>query len=1399
MTTSLMLVVKATVILVAALGVDNLLRRRNVLLCTAMWNAVLLALLVLPIAALALPAVPVPILRSTPTTTAAPAERAVPEELQGTSLQVDQLVTNAANAGPVREMASAFSLDRMRSRFTVGIAIAVVYAAGVMIGLIRLAAALAATARLRVTGMVVACADWQERLTKWQARLRCSVVELRQSTHVQVPLVIGCFRPAILLPQRMVAELKTRSRDAVIVHELAHVLRSDFGWQLVLRILQAVLWFHPLIWLAERRIHFVRERACDDFTIHALGSNREYANTLLAIASRLVGRPTFGLGLAVTRTPQIAARIEAIATSHGNPSCLLSARGRLAAFCACLLLAGVLGSVAIVRAQQPVGKSLTKLPQPRASPAPADQQPAKDNRPGDKTTLVRRMRVSVLTPDDEPLAGAKVFANVTLVDPVRINNREYTCDAAGQAILELPAEPIDMLRLWADSEDRVGWHAHWWRKYQPDGHLIPDEYSFRLEKGTVIGGLIRNEAGEPVVGAKVEAMRNEPLASDFKVRTFRGLYLAEIDSRHDTRRTTDADGRWTLNNVPAGDDVEVLLKVSHPEYVGDQEWGELQKRQGVTTKSLRERTGTIVMRRAAKAAVLQPPATEALAAVASAGEAKRAAGVGILGADDQPQESVGGAGVVTGDVVLVDAGTPVAGATVLLRAGRLQKATTDEMGRFRFSDIPQGHYQIWAFKEPLASPKRQLVGEESAPNANPRFSAVRLLISPGKQINVTVTSSATGQPLAGAKVELGYPDRRMKLTANDGTAALPGLLPEHYTMTIRAAGHARALREIDLQGSADTTSLAMALAPGGALHGTVTGENQQPLSEANIVFRSSESLVGYYGESPYADAQGRFRNLHLPLNTPITVSASLKDYLSQQREVTLTTPNQELELNFQLQRRPVGGSVAGVVTGADGQPIAGALVANFGNNPDDRRETKTDPLGRFSLHDLVKNFAGHELIVRAPGFVSARQRVEPAVGENPTAVAIKLERGHSIRVRVQNIEGQPVPGAYIDVNGGGYLGQTGESLRTDVRGEFTSNSLPLGSTFRVHCAGYTPIDKKTLALDGEQTVVLTLEPAGVIRGRVTDAATATPIQQFRVRIGFSQDARPGDARGSYRSEMGNPGLTFQAPGGEFAINELTSRMPFKVIVEAEGYEQLTLPRVVAEPEATVAAVNAALKKREPINPAELSGQVVDHKGIPVGGVQLRLIASASPSVGDNDNRFNWALIDSGQMGEKDYVEQYLSAVTGDDGKFVLKELLPGKFLQLAYWGPSAPKGRTLALAKTKPGDSQSVTIRLPEPAAIRGTFDGEALANASGMSLTLQGQPFHRYELVLADGKSDFAFENLPPGKYWLSVVGQPQRHADNPQMFSYRPIASRQLTVEAGKTLEVRFTKDDQVQGANR
>ena len=51
-------------------------------------------------------------------------------------------------------------------------------------------------------------------------------------------------------------------------------------------------------------------------------------------------------------------------------------------------------------------------------------------------------------------------------------------------------------------------------------------------------------------------------------------------------RVTDAQGRWSLNNVPAGDGIKVSLRVHHDDYISDKYWGGLQNEQEVTLKKI---------------------------------------------------------------------------------------------------------------------------------------------------------------------------------------------------------------------------------------------------------------------------------------------------------------------------------------------------------------------------------------------------------------------------------------------------------------------------------------------------------------------------------------------------------------------------------------------------------------------------------------------------------------------------------------------------------------------------------------------------------------------------------------------------------------------------------------------
>lgn len=205
----------------------------------------------------------------------------------------------------------------------------------------------------------------------------------------------------------------------------------------------------------------------------------------------------------------------------------------------------------------------------------------------------RTMRLRVVGPDDKPLAGAKIFANVSDNDTgrTRIRNTHLVADAAGAATLELPAK-LHLMRLWASRDGHVGMFAQWWPEHQVDGHLVPDEFTFRLEKGTTIGGIIRDIDGKPIEGADVQVQLKKAGDEQLGVRLCYDRWLSEDDETQRRKpRTTDAQGRWHLDNAPAGDDREFLMRFSHPDFISVTTWGEGD------AKSLRERSAVNVMQR----------------------------------------------------------------------------------------------------------------------------------------------------------------------------------------------------------------------------------------------------------------------------------------------------------------------------------------------------------------------------------------------------------------------------------------------------------------------------------------------------------------------------------------------------------------------------------------------------------------------------------------------------------------------------------------------------------------------------------------------------------------------------------------------------------------------------------
>ncbi len=193
---------------------------------------------------------------------------------------------------------------------------------------------------------------------------------LLYSDEVDVPLALGVRRCVVIVPRRMVANASTAARSAVVAHELAHVARRDGAWQLVERFVQALLWFHPLVWLAGRKMAFVRERACDEFALHAVGNFDLYAHTLLDVATHLARRRTFGLEASMARSANLGRRLEALSPSQGSDRCQAALRVRLS-------LGGIALSGTLLLASLAVGIRAASSSEPASTDEMSSASPSK--------------------------------------------------------------------------------------------------------------------------------------------------------------------------------------------------------------------------------------------------------------------------------------------------------------------------------------------------------------------------------------------------------------------------------------------------------------------------------------------------------------------------------------------------------------------------------------------------------------------------------------------------------------------------------------------------------------------------------------------------------------------------------------------------------------------------------------------------------------------------------------------------------------------------------------------------------------------------------------------------------------------------------------------------------------
>lgn len=102
---------------------------------------------------------------------------------------------------------------------------------------------------------------------------------------VRVPMTCGLWQPVLLLPWD-VEDWDEADVTRALVHEIEHIRRRDWLLILLTRVVCAAYWFHPVVWVAWRRLHLAMERACDDAVLGRC-EGRAYAAQLVQLAQRL--------------------------------------------------------------------------------------------------------------------------------------------------------------------------------------------------------------------------------------------------------------------------------------------------------------------------------------------------------------------------------------------------------------------------------------------------------------------------------------------------------------------------------------------------------------------------------------------------------------------------------------------------------------------------------------------------------------------------------------------------------------------------------------------------------------------------------------------------------------------------------------------------------------------------------------------------------------------------------------------------------------------------------------------------------------------------------------------------------------------------------------------------------
>lgn len=183
---------------------------------------------------------------------------------------------------------------------------------------------------------------WGEKLAALSRQLGMSEpVRLLESALVHAPVAIGWFKPAILLPVGLVNRLSPAEVEAILAHELAHIVRRDWLFNLLQAFIETLFYYHPAVWWMSQVIRNERENCCDDAALAATGNRLAFAKALVQVQELAKPAPALALGINGSGRPLLLERIRRILNQPQQKSQIMEKFTATVILLALLTLVGI--------------------------------------------------------------------------------------------------------------------------------------------------------------------------------------------------------------------------------------------------------------------------------------------------------------------------------------------------------------------------------------------------------------------------------------------------------------------------------------------------------------------------------------------------------------------------------------------------------------------------------------------------------------------------------------------------------------------------------------------------------------------------------------------------------------------------------------------------------------------------------------------------------------------------------------------------------------------------------------------------------------------------------------------------------------------------------------------------